>query len=274
MAHSTELKKIAEGREAEMFAWGDGKILRLLRGSDASARERLEADELVLKGAAERGLRVPAVYEITEVMGRPGLVMERIDGTDLLTIVGRQPWRLLWAAGVTARAQAAMHQVQAPAELPSIKERITRVAGNSPQVPERVGTRALEALAGLPDGDRLCHGDFHPGNILMSSEGPVIIDWSNVTRGDPLADVARTVLMLEIGEPPPGSSPIVTTFARFGGKIMLWSYLRAYRRACALDMELVNRWKAVRIADRLAEAIPGERPALLRLAGKTFDISV
>ena len=274
MAQSTELKKIAEGREAEMFAWGDGKILRLMRGSDASGRARMETDMLVLKGARERGLRVPVVFEVVEVMSRPGLVMERIEGADLLTIVGRQPWRLLWVAGVTARAQAAMHQVQASAELPSIKERITRVAGNSPQVPERVGARALEALAGLPDGDRLCHGDFHPGNIIMSSEGPVIIDWSNVSRGDPLADVARTVLMLAIGEPPPGSSPIVTTFARFGGKIMLWSYLRAYRRASPLDMELVNRWKAVRIADRLAEGIPEERPALLRLASKAYGIAL
>ena len=59
MAQTADLKKIAEGREAEMFAWGEGKILRLMRGSDAFERVQMETDMLVLKGARERGLRVP-----------------------------------------------------------------------------------------------------------------------------------------------------------------------------------------------------------------------
>src|SRR5215475_12266456 len=29
----------------------------------------------------------------------------------------------------------------------------------------------------MPDGDRLCHGDFHPLNILGNTLDPMIIDW-------------------------------------------------------------------------------------------------
>ena len=272
MAQTTDLKKIAEGREAEMFAWGEGKILRLMRGSGPFERQRLETDMLVLQGAAERGLRVPVVFETTEAMGRPGLVMERIDGADLLTVIGRQPWKVWWVAGISGRAHGRMHEVVAPLEVEPTRQRITRSLTHSPHVPKAVADAALKALADLPDGDRLSHGDFHPANILMDGDEPVIIDWSNVTRGDPAADVARTLVILKSGSPPPGTSLPLRLMAVFGRRLLTSAYLRAYRRVAPLDMALVRRWEAVRLADRLADEIVEERQVLLRSLSKIYGI--
>ena len=272
MAQSTGLQKIAEGREAEMFAWGDGKILRLMRGSDPSERARMERDVLVLKGAAERGLRVPAVYGTAEEMGRPGVIMERIDGPDLLTLIGRQPWKVWWVGGINGRAHAAMHEVVAPSELESTRDQITRHLKQSPLVPPAVAEVALKALADLPEGDRLSHGDFHPANILMDGDEPVIIDWSNVSRGDPAADIARTLVILKSGEPPPGTPLPLKLMALFGRRLLTSAYLRAYRRVAPLDMDLVRRWEAVRLADRLADEIVEERQVLLRSLSKIYGI--
>jgi aminoglycoside phosphotransferase (APT) family kinase protein len=272
MAQTTDLKKIAEGREAEMFAWGEGKILRLLRGSGPAEQERLQTDMLVLKGAHERGLRVPAVYEAVEQMGRPGVVMERIEGADLLTVIARQPWKVWWVAGVSGRAHAGMHEVVAPPEVQPTRERIVHALTHSPHVPKVVADAALDALAELPDGDRLSHGDFHPGNILTDGDEPVIIDWSNVTCGDPAADVARTLVILGSGSPPPGTPLPLRVMALFGRRLLTSAYLRSYRRAAPLDMDLVRRWEAVRLADRLADSIPEERASILRLLSKAFNI--
>lgn len=272
MAQSTDLKKIAEGREAEMFEWAEGQILRLMRGSSADHRAQVERDMLVLRGAREHGLRVPEVFETVEVIGRPGIVMERIDGTDLLTLVGRQPWKLWWVAGISGRAHAKMHQVEAPAEVESTRQRIIRGLTESPNVPQAVAEAALQALEDLPDGDRLSHGDFHPANILMDGAEPVIIDWSNVSRGDPAADVARSLVVLKSGEPPPGTSLALRLMTMVGRRLMTSLYLRAYRRAAPLDMGLVGRWEAVRLADRLADSIPEERPTILRGLSKAYRI--
>jgi aminoglycoside phosphotransferase (APT) family kinase protein len=215
---------------------------------------------------------VPAIYGTAEEMGRPGVIMERIEGTDLLTLIGRQPWKVWWVGGINGRAHAAMHEVVAPSELESTRDQITRHLTQSPLVPPAVAEVALKALADLPEGDRLSHGDFHPANILMSGDEPVIIDWSNVTRGHPVADVARTVVILETGEPPPGTALTLRVMAAFGRRLLSSSYTRAYRRVAPLDMDVVRRWRAVRLADRLTDSIPEERPVILRLLSKAYGI--
>lgn len=48
----------------------------------------------------------------------------------------------------------------------------------------------------LPIKKNLCHGDFHPGNILVSKDKKVIIDWSGVHTGNPVSDVAHTYLLM------------------------------------------------------------------------------
>jgi hypothetical protein len=56
----------------------------------------------------------------------------------------------------------------------------------------------------LPPGraGRLLHGDLHPGNVLLSDAGPVLIDWTNAASGPSAHDTATTWLVLACLEPP------------------------------------------------------------------------
>jgi aminoglycoside phosphotransferase (APT) family kinase protein len=60
----------------------------------------------------------------------------------------------------------------------------------------------LEGLERLPQGAALCHFDFHPDQVLMTQRGPVVIDWMTAFRGHPLADVARSCVLLSFGQAP------------------------------------------------------------------------
>jgi len=42
------------------------------------------------------------------------------------------------------------------------------------------------------EGQWLLHLDLHPENVLLSRDGPVVIDWANARAGDPPLDVALT----------------------------------------------------------------------------------
>ncbi len=205
------LVKVGEGREAEMFALDDERVLRLYRGG--FLRSSAEFQVQALEAARSAGIRVPAVYETTEVDGRVAVVMERIPGPDLLTVIGRQPWRVWWIGRVEGEAHAALGSAIAPAAFPTTHERYERKIRGSDAVPAEMAEAAISRLKTLPEGDRLLHGDFHPGNLMMKDGQPVIIDWSAATRGVPETDFARSVLTTMVGDVPPGTSFVIRFFA-------------------------------------------------------------
>src|SRR5207342_2491004 len=86
------LKRLAEGREAEIFDWEPGAILKLYR-RDSGMRSR-EVEWLAMTAIANSGGPAPAAIGLLEIEGRVGLLMERIDGADLLTELGRAPWKV------------------------------------------------------------------------------------------------------------------------------------------------------------------------------------
>lgn len=148
------MKLIAAGRASEIFDLGDGRVLRRFRAGGDSEREAV-----VMRHARREGYPVPRVVEVTP----DALVMERIDGNTMLGELRRRPWTVRRNAGLLARLHARLHEIAAPPDL--------RAAGA---------------------GDRLLHLDLHPGNVIMSPKGPVLIDWTNARRGDPALDVALT----------------------------------------------------------------------------------
>ncbi len=263
---SQPLHKIAEGREAEIFAWEDGSVLRLLR--NPNAQRQVEWEAAAMRAAADAGVRVPVVREVTAVDGRPGLVMERIEGVDMLLLVGKQPWLVFSVGARSGRIQAGLHQVRAPELLPPLRAVLRGRIQRPGLLPESLAQLALSVLDGLPDGDRLCHGDLHPGNIMRTDGEPVLIDWTNVTRGDPTADFVRTNLMIRMGSIPPGQPLVIRYGAIVARGLMRTSYVRAYRRARPLDMALAARWEIPVAAARIADGIEPERPKLIKLLEK------
>jgi aminoglycoside phosphotransferase (APT) family kinase protein len=252
--------KLAEGREAEIFAWDETTVLRLFRRGRSA--ETLAREAAAMTAARAAGPIAPAVRGTIEVDGRQGLLIERVDGPDLFATIARRPWTV-WGAGRTLGAiQARLHEMPATS-LRSTKERLARNLAARETLPASLLRTALSTLDDLPDGDRLCHGDLHPGNILMAHSGPVVIDWPNATRGDPTADVARTLTLLRVGALPPEAPRTVRLGDRFLRRSLQTAHLRAYRRARGLDGALLDRWLVVALVDRLAEAIPGEREVIL-----------
>ncbi len=255
------LRKIAEGREAEMFAWEDGRVLRLYRGG--FFRGAPEQQARMLNIARERGIRVPAQYGLVEVDGRPGIVLERLDGPDLLTEIGAKPWRVFADGAVWGRLHAEINSSQAPPDLETTRSRYRRMIEASPLVPDDFRAPALARLDSLPDGDCLNHGDFHPANIMRCDGDFAAIDWGNATRGPAEADYARSYLLGTLGDLPPGSPIHLRLFARFGRRLVRATYVRAYRRVLKPDARAVESWRLPVLVGRLTEDIEPERKALL-----------
>ncbi len=250
----TELGRlIGAGRTAEVYAFGDGRVIKLLRpgfaddaAEEAAVAHRVEA----------AGLAAPRLIETVLLGGRPGLVYERVDGPSMLELILRDPSRVEPLATEFVALHAAMHAASGSG-LPDLKEWL-RAAIHRAELDGDTRDRILDRLAGLAEGDAICHGDMHPGNVVMTGGGPVVIDWVTATRGDPAADVARTVFLLRdsagLDEVPAATrSAIASARHRFTE-----AYLDAYRPPLS-----VAAWRLPILAARLAERIEAERPMLL-----------
>ena len=197
------LRPIAAGREAEILQWDERCVVRLYRDA---RHPRAVAHEVAAMEAVRQVLPVvPEVHGVVEIAGRPGIVIDRVDGPDLLSLVERDPGQAATAGRITAEVHARIHAVVAPPTLPDLRGAVAArlVRG---QLPPVVTTRALALLDRLPDGDRLCHGDLHPGNVILAERGPVVIDWQHASCGDPHADFVRTRLLVACGALSPGTS--------------------------------------------------------------------
>ena len=85
----------------------------------------------------------------------------------------------------------------------------------------------------------------------------VVIDWGNTTRGDPVADVARSHLLMKlgwIGE----LSPLLGLVRRLADRLNR-IYTDTYFDASGRERRQMARWLTVMAAARLEEAQPDEQ---------------
>jgi uncharacterized protein (TIGR02172 family) len=222
--HSNQL--VAKGMTSDLFAWPKNRLLKLLH--PRFPREVAEREFTITHALHVAGLPAPAAYELYELDGRFGFILERIDGISLLQLVERKPWKLFYAARLLAELHAQVHQHTAPSTLPTQRSQLERWLANARDFTPSERRAAEASLAQLPDGEILCHGDMHPANILLSSRGPIIIDWSTATRGHTPADVARTCILFESAGLPPGSPLYMRTLLALSRRLLYRTYIRRY----------------------------------------------
>jgi aminoglycoside phosphotransferase (APT) family kinase protein len=154
---------IGAGRAADVYALDGRRVLRRYRNGDSAEREAA-----VMAYLAEAGFPVPAVYDASG----PDLVLERLAGRDMLADLSGRPWLVRQHAATLAGLHDRLHAIAAP---PTLR-------------------------AQFGPGDRVLHLDLHPGNVMLTAAGPVVIDWTNVAAGAPAADVAMAWLIIATSE--------------------------------------------------------------------------
>jgi len=252
-------KPIAVGRTAEVYAWDGQQVLKLYR--DWCPPHWVDFEARVGRIVQDAALPVPAVGDIVEINGRRGLVYERLEGVSMFRALVARPWTISRFGRQMAELHAAMHAIQSPSDLPDQRGRFKGAIERARALPDDLRRKALAVLDACPDGDRLCHGDFHPDNVLMTARGPIIIDWMTASRGDPLGDVARTLLLMTVGEPPTGT--LIRLLTRLLRGRMRAAYVKRYFELRPEGRERLGKWLVVAFAARLAEDIKGEAEQLI-----------
>ena len=252
---------VARGRTAEVLAHGTDEVVKLFY--TWCPREWADREAAGTSIAHSLGLPVPACRGIVTMGQRHGLVFERIRGPSLANVMVRRPWTLRGSAALLGRLHARVNQ-ESGVGLPSLRRYLEGCIRKSDALTEEVRRYAAAVLSALPDGTSLCHFDFHPEQILLSSSGPVMIDWNAPYQGSAAADVARTLLLIRFGTSP-SMGRIMNAVVNVVRGSITRGYVRTYLRLSPrTSWSEIQAWMVPVAVARLTEGIHEETEALRR----------
>jgi len=250
---------VARGTRSTVHAYGRGAVVKVPVASTPEGWIDYEAR--YAEAARAAGAPAPRLLGIETIGGRTASVWERVEGTSMWQLVVDRPDQSAPLGRVLADLQLALFALVPPVTLPRQRDRLVSKIRRTAATLDASFARALALLPPPTSRPRLCHGDLHPSNVILGSDGPMLVDWFDASRGDPIADVARSslVLLSDGANPPahlPGADP--TTLA-----VLTDAYLARLRESLEIDDALLARWQAVSAVARMAEGVP--RGALLEL---------
>jgi aminoglycoside phosphotransferase (APT) family kinase protein len=252
--------------------WAGPLVVRVMTRGDSGPR--------VLREAAVHGALVKAGFPAPRILmaeadvgplGGPFLVMQRLPGETMWSAAARSrsPAAFMAMPRRLAELHAALHRLSGEALREQARAHDVDLTTMSVEADvQRLGRRIeREGLSGLRVGARwllhnrpapaqaevICHGDFHPLNIMVDGERVTgVIDWANASLAEPAYDVAGLRVIALFADPgiPAGMRPV----ANLARRVMVRRYMRLYRAAQPIDTRNLGYYEAIRLLSALAFA--------------------
>jgi len=229
----------------------------------------------------EMGYPAPKVHFVhtdTNVFAGIFIIMDRIIGEQMMTAPPDRVPELL------AEAHVRLHRIDSSGVMEKLAEAgidldNISLKGRLTWLERQIGSGTLEWLMeGLdwildnapmePSRLSICHGDFHPLNIMVH-QGVVsgVLDWSGFLVTDPAYDVGSTKVIIEIAAPSvvPGIDP----------DAMTKRYIDLYREEIPLKTKNIEYHEAYRCLRAFREGAMGQEiwthPDILRRLTNRFQ---
>ncbi len=176
---------------------------------------------------------------VPELLGKNHAVLHQIDPDPLVKVIEE--------AGIEQSLLFINHRFKVfqkrAFEFPWLREAIDWLVGNRPAEPDQLA---------------ICHGDYHPLNILVQ-DGEVtgVLDWSGFLIGDPSIDIANTLVLITI--PFKHVAPTLgLDFSNVDFEDVAEAYLQAYQAEKSLDGTHLDYYRVQRCVNALLEGVQGQ----------------
>jgi len=191
-------------------------------------------------------LPIPKVIAVTKVNGKWAIVTEFIQGKTLWRLMTENPEKVDEYLERFVDIQLEIQSKRVPM-LNTIFEKMHRkitLSGLDATTRYELHTR----LESMPKHKKVCHGDFNPSNIIVSTDDTAyIIDWAHVTQGNASADAARTYLLFRLE----------------GQDEMAEKYLKLFCDRGDTAKQSIQKWLPIVAASQLVKEKPEQREFLL-----------
>jgi aminoglycoside phosphotransferase (APT) family kinase protein len=201
------------------------------------------------------GAPAPRLLDVEQVRGRAASVWEWVRGPSMWQEILAAPARAASYGRLLADLELELFALVPPIVLPSQRDRLVNKIRRCARAIDPALGEALDALPAPSRPPRVCHGDLHPGNVIMSGAGPIVIDWFDASRGDRAGEVARCTLLLRgaAGDDLPSHLPGATRQMLVA---LADGYLGRIRAQLDVTDDELRRWEAVEAVAQMAEHVP------------------
>ena len=193
-------------------------------------------------------LPVPKVVEVCKANGQWAIVQQHIPGKTLEQLMAEHPEKEEEYLNLFVDLQMKIHATKAPSMLIRLRD---KMRGKISEADLDATTRydLHTRLEGMKRHTKICHGDFHPSNVIITPDGDAyVIDWAHVTQGNASADVARTYLL----------------FWLEGKEDLAKKYIHLFCQKSDTAYQYVQKWLPIVAASQSVKGKPEEKELLLK----------
>lgn len=263
------LPLIAQGGEADIYDIGNEIVLRVLRNPKGRS---FRTEKHLFPILEKHSIRIPTVYEYIENEDMTAITMQKITGCTMMDQLKQHPFQIVKGIKKFAEMHAQLLSINSEGKLYSAHEIIGGFTSQELPYDRKLIDFALSILRELPDDNYICHGDFHPGNILIQDNYDYIIDWGAAYRSNYVSDIAHTFLLMTNVPRIPGQNYIQHRFISCMGHIMAKTYLMQMSKLMEFSLTEFSKWTVVMALKRVFYGMPSEKATRIKYINQCYEL--
>ena len=235
-----EARKILVTRKDKTIYRDGDKLVKVF--DESYSKSNILNEALCQARAAETGLHVPKIHEITVIDGKSAIVMDFIEGKTLAELMREHPERRAEDLELFVRVQRDVHS-RKHLLLTTYSDKLKMKILQSDLAASTRYDLSMR-LDGMRRHTHVLHGDFIPSNVILTADGtPFIVDWSHASQGNSTADAAKSYLI----------------FKSEGLDELAEAYCEEFCKQANVERSYFREWIPLIAAAQLVRANTGER---------------
>ena len=190
-------EKIGQGGHGNVYRLDAETIIKIYH--DNSPLSVIEKEREYAKNAFVNGVTSAIAFDIVETEEGYGLVFELAGATTVSKFITEHPDRLQEYAVKFGTLLKTLNSTEADPKLygdikQTYLERAEKAKG---YFTDEENAKIIKLINSIPDGSGMIHGDYHPNNVMVQSDGElVLIDMADISRGNALYDIGGAFLTM------------------------------------------------------------------------------
>ncbi len=204
-----KLKEISVREDNLLGAGANGRVYRLdderivkVYNRISNPPEKIRREQESARRAFVHGVPSAIPFELVTVGDEPGMIYELVDAKTLGSVVHNSPEKLREYAIQMSDLLKKLHCTEIEKDtMPDARLTLrlwADIAANSNYFGKDDMQRVYDLIDSIPLCNTFIHGDFHPGNIMVSDGELILIDMGDASVGHPVIDLLGTYQLMSL----------------------------------------------------------------------------